>query len=250
MSENKLSESTLRKIKKNVEYLNAIRPLKTSQYRANADAIIQQYANREITNFKTALKFVLKLSSKRPEIASKKFDIYVNANKPQPVKRSFLDAGIKDDEPVSNVAKKKISVRSTPAPKPTMKQIKNMVPKKRYEFFVRTNVRTTTTYERTNKNRKTKLMHTYYHKVPNAEYVNKTIMATSEDDAKKQFEDEIDTSVVSTGFYKANKAVDGVDFSQVKRKDSFTPTSGGSMLMKSACNRQNCCPIQNRATKN
>jgi len=156
MSENKLSESTLRKIKKNVEYLNAIRPVKTSQYRANADAIIQQYANREITNFKTALKFVLKLSSKRPEIASKKFDIYVNANKPQPVKRSFLDAGIKDDEPVSNVAKKKISVRSTPAPKPTMKQIKNMVPKKRYEFFVRTNVRTTTTYERTNKNRKTK----------------------------------------------------------------------------------------------
>ncbi len=51
MSENKLSESTLRKIKKNVDYLNAIRPVKTSQYRANADAIIQQYANREITNF-------------------------------------------------------------------------------------------------------------------------------------------------------------------------------------------------------
>ena len=50
-------------------------------------------------------------------------------------------------------------------------------------------------------------MHTYYRKVPNAEYVNKTIMATSEDDGKKQFEIEIDTTVVSTGFYKANKAV-------------------------------------------
>ena len=60
MSENKLSESTLRKIKKNVDYLNAIRPVKKSQYRANADAIIQQYANREITNFKTALNFLLK----------------------------------------------------------------------------------------------------------------------------------------------------------------------------------------------
>ena len=82
----------------------------------------------------------------------RRFDIYVNANKPQPVKRSFLDAGIKDDEPVSNVAKKNISLLSTPAPKPTVKQIKKTVPKKLYEFFVRANVRTTTTYERTNKN--------------------------------------------------------------------------------------------------
>ena len=30
MSENKLSESTLRKIKNNVDYLHAIRPVKTS----------------------------------------------------------------------------------------------------------------------------------------------------------------------------------------------------------------------------
>ena len=79
MSENKMSESTLRKIKKNVDYLNAIRPVKTSKYLETADAIIQQYANRESTNFKTAIKFLLKLTSKRPEIASKKFDIYVNA---------------------------------------------------------------------------------------------------------------------------------------------------------------------------
>ena len=79
MSENKLSESTLRKLKKNVEYLNAIRPVKTSKYRETADAIIQQYANREITNFKTAINFLLKLTSKRPEIASTKFDIHVNS---------------------------------------------------------------------------------------------------------------------------------------------------------------------------
>ncbi len=77
-------------------------------------------------------------------------------------------------------------------------------------------------------------MHTYYHKVPNAEYVSKTIMATSEDDAKKQFEDEIDTSIKLSGYYKANKAVDGVNFSQVTRKDSFTPTSSGNMMMKAA----------------
>ncbi len=116
----------------------------------------------------------------------------MNASKPQSLKRSALDAGINDHENVGNVAKKKISLRSTPAPKPKKQK---GVPTKLYEFFVRPHLRTTTTYERTNKHRQTKMMHTYYHKVPNAEYVNKTIMATSEHDAKNQFEDEIDTSV-------------------------------------------------------
>ena len=39
-----MSNSTLRKIKKNVAYLESIRPVKTSQYRSTADDIIIRYA--------------------------------------------------------------------------------------------------------------------------------------------------------------------------------------------------------------
>ena len=77
-----MSDSTLRKIKKNVTYLESIRPVKTSKYRSTADAIIIQYATREIANIKTAVNLVLKLSSKRPEITAKKFNDYVETNTP------------------------------------------------------------------------------------------------------------------------------------------------------------------------
>ena len=65
-----MSDSTLRKIKKNVTYLESIRPIKTSNYRATADAIIIQYATREIVNIKTAENLILK------------FNDYVETNKP------------------------------------------------------------------------------------------------------------------------------------------------------------------------
>ena len=65
-----MSDSTLRKIKKNVTYLESIRPVKTSQYRSTADAIIIQYATREKINIKTAENLILKLSSKRPAITN------------------------------------------------------------------------------------------------------------------------------------------------------------------------------------
>ena len=61
-----MSDSTLRKIKKNVSYLETIRPVKTSKYRATADAIIIQYATREMANIKTAVNLIQKLGSKRP----------------------------------------------------------------------------------------------------------------------------------------------------------------------------------------
>ena len=77
-----MSDFTIRKIKKNVTYLESIRPIKTSNYRATADAIIIQYATREIVNIKTAENLILKLSSKRPAITAKKFNEYVETNKP------------------------------------------------------------------------------------------------------------------------------------------------------------------------
>ena len=48
-----MSESTLRTIEKNVSFLESIRPIKTSQYRATAHALIQKYASREISNIQT-----------------------------------------------------------------------------------------------------------------------------------------------------------------------------------------------------
>ena len=77
-----MSDFTIRKIKKNVTYLESIRPVKTSQYRSTPDAIIIQYAIREIVNIKTAENLTLKLSSIRPAITAKKFNDYVETNKP------------------------------------------------------------------------------------------------------------------------------------------------------------------------
>ena len=77
-----MSIATIRKIRKNLELVNLVKPAKTSPYRATAEAIIQQYASRGITNFKTCLNLVLKLGSKRPELTAKKFNDYIAANKP------------------------------------------------------------------------------------------------------------------------------------------------------------------------
>ena len=78
-----MSIATLRKIRKNLELIHLVKPAKTSPYRSTAEAIIQQYASREITNFKTALNLVMKLNSKRPELTAKKFNAYVESNKPK-----------------------------------------------------------------------------------------------------------------------------------------------------------------------
>ena len=93
-----MSDSTLRKIKKNVTYLESIRPVKTSQYRSTADAIIIQYATREIVNIKTAENLILKLSSKRPAITAKKFNDYVETNKPIVQTKSLLDKDIDTED--------------------------------------------------------------------------------------------------------------------------------------------------------
>ncbi len=93
-----MSISTIRKIRKHLEFINSVKPTKTSAYRSTAEAIIEKYASREITNFKTALNLVLKLGSKRPEITAKKFNDYIDAIKPKIKEISKLDAGIDLDE--------------------------------------------------------------------------------------------------------------------------------------------------------
>ena len=93
-----MSIATLRKIRKNLELINLVKPAKTSQYRATAEAIIQQYASREITNFRTARNLVMKLASKRPEITAKKFNDYIEANKAKVNEPSKLDFGMNDDD--------------------------------------------------------------------------------------------------------------------------------------------------------
>ena len=149
-----MSINTLRKIRKNLELINLVKPAKTSQYRATAEAIIQQYASREIVNFQTALNLVMKLNSKRPEITAKKFNDYIAANKPQVIEPSKLDFGIDTEDDFKPMeSKKKITIRSTPRAKP---QIKKLIPTKLYNFFVRANIKATTIYEKTNKSRTTK----------------------------------------------------------------------------------------------
>ena len=127
-----MSIATIRKIRTNLDLINLVKPAKTSPYRSTADLIIQQYASREIVNFKTAINLVMKLSSKRPEITAKKFNDYIAANKPAIKEQSKLDFGIDDDDIVAPiVAKKKITIRSTPKAKET---IKKLIPTKLYNF--------------------------------------------------------------------------------------------------------------------
>ena len=89
----------------------------------------------------------------------------MEANKPQVIEKSKLDFGINndDDEFTPIVAKKKITLRSTPKAKPT---IKKLIPTKLYNWFIRANINAVTTYEKTNKNRITKQLHTHYYSVP------------------------------------------------------------------------------------
>jgi len=225
-----MSESTIRKIKKNVNLLQGVRPSKASQYRATADAIIDQYANREITNFKTAMNFILKLGSKRPEVSKAKFDAYLNANKPITAQKSRLDVGV-NDEPVGKVAKQKTTLRSTPVAKPS---IKKKVPQKLTNFFIRANVKTSTTYERTHRNRTTKQMYTHQHSVPNFEYINKTITATSESKARAIFADSLTSEIINHDNYKSNTTVDDINIVQIEAESSFQATPTKSMMMKSA----------------
>ncbi len=119
-----MSINTLRKIRKNLVFINSVKPATTSAYRSTAEAIIEKYASREIVNFKTALNLVLKLGSKRPEITAKKFNDYVESVKPNVKEVSKLDFGIDIDNDDHQIfeSKKKITLRSTPKAKEVIKK--------------------------------------------------------------------------------------------------------------------------------
>ena len=217
-----MSISTIRKIRKNLEFINLVKPAKTSAYRSTAEAIIEKYASREITNFKTALNLVLKLGSKRPEITAKKFNDYVESIKPKVKEISKLDAGIDIDNDDHQIfeSKKKITLRSTPQAK---QNIKKLIPTKLYNWFVRANIKGTTTYEKTNKNRITKSLHTHYYDVQMDQNINKTIIASSKSQAREIFEQDFKNSIDTKNDhnYKMAMKLDSIEYQQIINQTVF-----------------------------
>jgi len=229
-----MSINTLRKIRKNLELIHLVKPAKTSPYRPTAEAIIQQYASREITNFKTALNLVLKLSSKRPELTAKKFNAYMEANKPAIKEQSKLDFGLDtDDDFKPMIAKPKISIRSTPKAKPT---IKKLIPTKLYNWFIRANIKAITTYEKTNKNRQTKSLHTHYYSVPLDQNINKTVIASSKMQAREIFENDFRNSIQTDNDhnYKKSIEIENIDYEQILNESVFTAIKPQHMMMRRA----------------
>ena len=229
-----MSDSTLRKIKKNVTYLESIRPAKTSQYRSTADAIIIQYATREIVNIKTAENLILKLSSKRPAITAKKFNDYVETNKPIVQTKSLLDKDIDTEDDYQPItAKKKTTITSTPKQKMS---IKKKVPSKLYNWFIRANIKATTTFEKTTKNRQTKQLDTNYYSIPLNQNINKTIIASSSAEAQQIFENDFRSSITADNDfnYKKTITIDDIDYKQTINESSFTAIKTDQMLMTRA----------------
>ena len=127
-----LSINSQKKINKNVSFLQSIRPVKTSQYRETADALIQKYASREISNIKTVVNFIIKLGSKHPKVSAKKFNDYIKSNQAKVNKRSALDAGLDDEFTPVAITTKRNTLRSTPKQKIT---IKKLAPRKLENFL-------------------------------------------------------------------------------------------------------------------
>ena len=183
-----------KKILNNIFLLKNMRPKSISPYRKDADVIISMYERGEIKNVKTAFNLVSKLNSTRPEATASKINEYLSVKKALHIKPvvSHLDKGL--DEDVDYTIQPTIkheAIRSTPKPKIVSIKKKAYIAPKLERFFMRAEVKYSTTYEKMNKNRKTKALHSHYYSRTENQAIDRTIMATSQAEAKKQFKAEI-----------------------------------------------------------
>ncbi len=144
-----------------------------------------------------------KLQTLREITPKDKFNDYIESNKPAIKEQSKLDFGLDTDDDFKPIeSKKKITIRSTPQAKPT---IKKMVPTKLYNWFIRANINATTTYEKTNKSRITKQLHTHYYSSPLEQNINKTIIASTKAQAQEIFKQDFMNSIERDNDYNYKK---------------------------------------------
>ena len=206
-----------KKIIKNIVYLKNLRPKSISPYRKDADVIVAMYEHGEIKNIKTAINLISKLASTRPEATASKINEYLSVQKSLNIKPVLSRLNVNMDEDADYTiqpAIKQPAIRSTPKPKIVSIKKQIIVQPKLERFFMRANVSYTTTYEKTNKHRKTKALHTSYFARSERQAIDRTIMATSQSEARKQFQQEITDDIVERDHYKKSRKVDDFDTTQ------------------------------------
>ena len=149
-----------------------------------------------------------KLASKRPEITRAKVNDYLEIKKmiePKTVK-SHLDKDLNEDVDYTiKPATKQISLRSTTVPKVKVMQSikkKSTIQPKLERFFMKANLTYSTTYEKANEHSKTKELHTSSYKRIEHQVVELPIWATSKEDARIKFENEITNDMEERDNYK------------------------------------------------
>ena len=150
----------------------------------------------------------------------------------EPVK-SHLDNGL--DEQVDYKIKQP-ALRSTPVPKvkvmPSIK--KKAIAPKLERFFMKANLTYSTIYEKTNKHRKTKELHTSSYKRIEHQVVELPVWASSKEDARIKFENEITDDMEERDNYKKFRKVDQFDIVQETPESDYHQQESKKMMMKSA----------------
>ena len=199
------------------------------------------YSKGEIGNVKTAINLISKLASTRPEATASKINEYLSIQKSLNIKPvvSRLDVNMDEDADYTiKPAIKQASIRSTPKPKAQIVSIKKkiIVQPKLERFFMRAQVSFTSTYEMMNKSRKTKALHSHYYSRTEHQAIDRTIYATSEAEARKQFQAEITDDIEERDNYKKSRKVDEFDITQATPESEYKQEGAGSMMMRSADN--------------